>query len=356
MKKFLTAALALAIISLSGCFLGSDDDDDNGIAPVTESFLTENVWYFNDVDVQEQLTTNSNQTAINLLDECDGGITISGNQIAKSLGDVTLSYFHYLWFDPNGQSFALEGEGLPTNYPDYFFSYSKNSYDNNDYYSMSFSISLNDSTHLYYDTNEETTSSFDTTNFSYTVSNPIWVTNYENDDSVEINVGTIQAKQVNIPSNTPTILNTPVLNKWMEWEMNGVSLDFNSDGTLYLTEYGEIDTSLWTLDGSTLTIVEDYNSSYPDTMVLSATQGDNNLILTIIENTDADYLQYTEMQFWLDEGSLIKDLITQTLTFSHTALSKRYLDLPKDHSNRTNIQMQEIDNKQNEYFRIHKLF
>ena len=135
----------------------------------------------------------------------------------------------------------------------------------------------------------------------------------------------------------------------------GVALDFNVNGKLYSTENGEIDTSLWSLNEDILTIIEE-GWSGPDTIIASATQNNGNLVFNIVEDTDADNLKYIEEQFNLDKGSLTKNLVTEVLIFSHTELNNNYLELPKQHSNKTNVQMQKANNKRNSFLEIHSLF
>ncbi|MDA3871284.1 MAG: hypothetical protein PF551_02895 [Candidatus Marinimicrobia bacterium] len=326
MKKLLTIILMLSLMILSGCFLDSDDDSDNN--SVTESFLTGNIWYFNDCNTQIELTTNSNQTTYNLFEEGIGGITISGDALSKGMGSITLSYFHYAYHSPTYSSVALDN--LTIGYPSYFFSYSYNSYESTVTKSMSFDFSINDSTYTYYQKSNDdylnNNVDWDTTNFKLTVSNDISLINYyDSNDSVIVSSGSIEAKQISIPANTPTTLNTPVINIWTKREFSGMELDFNVNGNVYVTEInylGEtsIDTSKWTLDGSQLTII-DGEGTNADTVIMSASSNNDKLEIGTVEIVDAEELQYEERDFNLDNSSLTKSSIIQTLTFAKTALT-----------------------------------
>jgi len=322
-KKLLTIILMLSLMILSGCFLNSDDDSDN--TPVTESFLTGNIWHFNDCNTQMELTTSSNQTAYNLFEEGIGGITISGDALSKGMGSITLSYFHYAYHYPTYSSVALDN--LTIGYPSYFFSYSYNSYESTVDKSMSFDFSINDSTYTYYQKSNDdylnNNVGWDTTNFKLTVSNDISLINdyADSNDSVIVSSGSIQVKQRSIPANTPTTLNTPAINIWTKLEFLGMELDFNANGDVYITEinlFGEpsIDTSKWTLDGNQLTIIDGEG-----TIIMSASSNNDRLEIGIVEIVNAEGLQYVECDFNLDKSSLTKASFIQTLIFAETALT-----------------------------------
>ncbi len=326
MKKLLTIILMLSLMILSGCFLDSDDGSDNN--SVTESFLTENIWYFNDCNTQIELTTNSNQTAYNLFEEGIGEITISGDALSKEMGSITLSYFHYAYHYPTYSSVALDN--LTIGYPSYFFSYSYESYESTVTKSMSFDFSINDSTYTYYQKSNDdylnNNVGWDTTNFKLTVSNDISLINYsDSNDSVTVSSGSIEVKQISITANTPTTLNTPVINIWMKRELSGVELDFNINGDVYVTEINylgdpSIDTSKWELDGNQLTII-DGEGTDADTIIMSASSNNDKLEMTLIDIVEAKELKYQEQYFNLDNSSLTKASTIQTLTFARTALT-----------------------------------
>ncbi|MEA1987451.1 MAG: hypothetical protein U9N76_08190 [Candidatus Marinimicrobia bacterium] len=312
MKKFLTIVLVLSMMILSSCWFGDDDNDGDGNEAVTESFLVDGIWYFSDVNTTIELTTNSNQTAINSMDKGIGGITISGNAIGKNNGSHTLSYFHYVYWGPTYKNLALEDLGY--DYPDYFLSY-YSSIGTYSYESFDLSVTPNDSTYNYYNPENTNNASFDTTNYTFTVSadTPMKNTN-DTTDIVTIESGTLQIKQVDVPANTPTILNTPIIDPWVRDEMEGVSLNFNSDGTVYLCEENDdnCDTATWTLDDAILTIIDE------DTMIINATNDDGKLALKLVDITDQANLKYIEDNFHLDEGSLTSEKQIENLLFSHT--------------------------------------
>lgn len=344
MKKLIIITLALSFFVLTSCFFNDDDDNNNN--PSTESFLTANIWYFNDTEATLEITTNSNQTAYNIFDEADGGITIEFNDLSKRMDNIKLSYFHYVY---HGQDYSgLSLENLAFDYPYYWFSYSFNTYSGSPYESMSFDYSLNDSTYYYYSKHRNDYLNdnvfFDTTQYKLTVSNDIYLPNAGKTDSVKIKSGSIEVKKVSVSANTPKELNLPVMAHYTTQEMKNVSLQFISDGTLIETDLGyennqTIDSSKWELDGNKLIIIDD-----GDTNTMSAYSNNGKLEVIFNYTTRIQDLHYTENDLHLDKGSLIKAVEINKMIYGKNALNKN-VSLPKRHYNRPENEMKQISRK-----------
>ncbi len=301
-KKSLIVFMVFSMAILSNCWF-NDGNDENGIS---ESELTDGIWYLNDLDVYLQITTNSNQTANNIYDEGIGEIILH-----KGKWNNVLKYFSEI----NNGGHYLRFNKTDLNYVDHSLSYH---YGENEYFRYLYVdpwiIDIRD----YYSEGESTSASWDSTNSKLTIPNDIILTNRENEsDKVTLANCSITLQHVDVPAKTPTILDYGLSFKY---DIDVDYMDFMENGNVIGNFGWDLDTIKWELKDDTLLIIDDRTEEI-DTNKLHVSIGDGNLIFSIEKDYDTEDFEDYESDLNLDSGSMIAFAMMQKIYFSHTQTS-----------------------------------
>jgi len=272
--KYILVAVLMFSFALVSCKKDSSTGPGGG--------SIEGSWTVVDAIVGWLLTTNSNQSAINMFD-ITGQIDISGTQTASMdfmvmdtstdppsfvISDVTANYL--LIID------GTTGEGML--------------FANNQTFVGNVTFAYNNGT--------------------LTVSQSI-ITDVASTATVTIS-GSLSYNQANIPANTPTFVELTFDDDDPTEEIGLSTIEFNSDGTATVTTvdmFGtEVETWTYTTDGNQMTITDEED----DVVVFDYTVTGNTLTLKAIDfddycgefNSQADCFEDTELFFNLTPGSL----------------------------------------------------
>ena len=336
MKKSILYVLFISLLCLSVMFVSCDGDsstDGNGNGNSHPSSLV-GVWAVIEAIVTETITTNSNQTAVDLISEGTGALNVTGSENATltyvaaiDSGGVVqgmasnVPLFEILDLNDlkirekiRNPNLAISELKTASTYPLYilYFSSEEGSY---------FSAMQDETTgSAYFGTIDGL--SFDMTTYTLTATN-YTLYGYGYDQIVIIN-GQLQGAFLNIPANTPTAL----INEDMTEYFEGDSLAVNADGT-YTGDLGdEPSAGTWNVTGTNTLVITDTTEN-DTTIYATYALSDGDLILTMDSDpceeeyeNQTDCFNYYENMFGLDEGSITALTAQMTITLTKTGAAK----------------------------------
>ncbi|MBC8400983.1 MAG: hypothetical protein H8E14_05800 [Candidatus Marinimicrobia bacterium] len=284
-------------------------------------------WYLTGGESFLELTSNSDQTGVDLFSEAIGSIDLSG----EATGTMT---YMIIYEEDGTVTIALTNQ-LLFGYQD-FPLYAMNIYSYGGWYSAYFTVFESEDSSKFFIT-DSIDLSFDINTYTLTINSSDlmkWNNGIIDSNSVVTVSGTLQSQTFNLTANTP-----------MQVGLGDIPVGYMGSYTIILEANGnwqsmipdydgdtEIDTSFgtWDVDGSQLIIleeIEDEDGDYIDTFAVDFTLSGNTLTLNMAMDMceeDEDYpieecFEEAEMEFALDPGSLIDYVQVSVLNFSQTA-------------------------------------
>jgi hypothetical protein len=349
MKKSVLLVLGVCLLCLSVMFLSCDGDsstdgnDDNNGDPSHPSSLV-GLWHSISMMMSEIITTNSNQTAIDLFSEGTGALNVTGGQTASLTymmvwndeGEISGMVTNVSFIELFGNETAEVKEKIKNprkmlselktelTYPLYVLQFSIGEG------AMFYAVPNASDTLLYWGTGDGLT--YDAANYKLTANNMALVDMENFITTIAIN-GQLQNKTINVPANTPTVAMTMDAT-----EMFDLTLDINTDGTymgIYDYGLGVLDTTngTWEVTGGNNLMIVDYYTEDGDTVDTDTSYATyafsgNNLVLTteddacIDDENPDDCLADIEDEVGIDEGSLVSAFEQIDLTFSKAVAAK----------------------------------
>jgi len=339
MKKSIFLVIGLCLLYMSVIFLSCDNDSStggNGGNGGTQPSALVGMWNLITATVTDIITTNSNQTAIDLTSEGTGALNVTGgeNAILKyvaamdSAGVIQgmasnvplieimdLSDLKIREIMKNPDRFKSELKTALTD-PVYLFMFStddggmfivmENGYPASAYMGTTNGFSFNMQTYTLTATN------YTLYGFGYGYPQP----------TVLIN-GQLQGVFINIPANTPTTL----INQDMTEYFEGDSLAVNADGTYTGNLGDEPSAGTWQVSGTNTLMITDTTGN-DTTMYFTYALSNNNFIITMdmdpCEDFDnqEDCFSTIEQLFVLDEGCITSLTEQMTMTLTKTVVAK----------------------------------
>ena len=317
--------ISMSLFLFWSCEDEADDEAGNGNLP-QELVGT---WYLTGGESYLEITSNSDQTTLDLFSEGIGSIDVSG--------ELTATMTYMMAYEEDGAvEIALTNQMLfeYQNFPYYMMSISL--YDGGG--SAYFIVFVNEDSASFYAT-DTIDLSYDASTYTLTINSTDFmkldmITGQIDSNSVVTVSGTLQSQTVNLIANTPT-----------QVSLGDVPVDYMGSYTIIFDANGNwqrripdydgdtaIDTGFgtWEIDDSQLIIleeIEDEDGDYIDTFAVDYTLSGNTLTLNMVMNIceeDEDYpieecFEEAEMEFALDPGSLIDFIQISVLNFSQTA-------------------------------------